>query len=90
MQFVTWSDEKNEQLRIERGISFDDIRVAMAEGRVLDVLPHPNQKKYPGQKMYIIEINKYAYVVPFAADEEKIFLKTIYPSRNATKKYIKE
>lgn len=90
MQFITWSEEKNEQLKIERGIGFDEIRIAMSEGKVLDILPHPNQKKYPGQGMYIIAINKYAYVVPFVADSEKIFLKTIYPSRNATKKYIKE
>jgi uncharacterized DUF497 family protein len=90
MQYFAWNEEKNEQLKIERGISFDDIRVAIAEGKVLGVLPHPNQKQYPGQKMYIVEVNKYAYVVPFVADAEKIFLKTIYPSRNATKKYIKE
>lgn len=88
MKYFDWNEEKNEQLKVDRGISFEEIEVAIAEGKILDVLPHPNQKKYPDQRIYAVEINKYAYLVPFVEDDEKIFLKTAYPSRNATKKYI--
>lgn len=88
VKYFEWSEEKNERLKAERGIGFEEIGVAMAEGKLLDVLPHPNQKKYPNQRMYVIEINRYAYLVPFVETEEKIFLKTIFPSRTATKKYI--
>ena len=87
MKYYDWSEEKNEQLKIERGISFEEIQIAM-NGNLLDVIFHPNQKKYPGQRMYVVKIENYVYIVPFVEDEEKIFLKTIYPSRAATKKYL--
>ena len=88
MKYFDWSAEKNEQLKIERGIGFEEIVVAINEGGILGVLLHPQQKKYPNQRIFIIQINQYAYLVPFVEDEEKIFLKTIYPSRKATKNYI--
>lgn len=88
MKYFDWNEKKNEQLKTDRGIGFEEIEVAIAEGKILDVLPHPNQKKYPNQRIYAVEINGYAYLVPFIEDDEKIFLKTAYPSRNATKKYI--
>jgi hypothetical protein len=88
MKYFEWDELKNGQLRAEREIGFEEIVVAIAEGKLLDILPHPNKNKYPNQRIYIIEINRYAYLVPFVEDEEKIFLKTIFPSRNATKKYI--
>ena len=88
MLYFAWNEEKNEQLKIQRGISFEEIQEAIAKGNVLDILPHPNQNKYPGQKIFIVEVNRYAFVVPFAEDNERVFLKTIYPSRTATKKYI--
>ena len=88
MKPFVWNEEKNEELKIQRGISFDEVEEALAEGNVLDIVPHPNQNKYPGQRIFVIEIDQYAYVIPFAEDDEKIFLKTIYPSRTATKKYI--
>lgn len=87
MKPFAWNEGKNQQLKFERGISFDQIKIAM-NGNLLDIILHPNQKKYPGQRMYIVAIDSYAYVVPFVEDEEKIFLKTIYPSRAATKKYL--
>lgn len=88
MKYFDWSVDKNEQLKAEREISFEDVVIAIVEGRVLEKSPHPDQKKYPNQKIYVVEINQYAYVVPFVENDEKIFLKTIIPSRKATKKYL--
>ena len=90
MKYLDWDIEKNEWLIRERGISFEEVLVAIEEGRILDIVPHPNQKQYPGQRMFVLHINEYAYVVPFVEDGEKLFLKTIIPSRKATKKYIKK
>ena len=73
----------------ERNIRFEDIVVAIVDNGILDIIEHPNKKRYPNQKIYIIEINKYAYLVPFIEDEVKYFLKTIIPSRKMTKKYLK-
>ena len=88
MKYFDWSIEKNQQLRIERGIGFEEIVIAINEGNILDTLIHPKQKKYPGQKIYVIQINQYAYLVPFIENNEKVFLKTIFPSRKATKNYL--
>ena len=90
MKYFGWDKDKNEHLKSERGVSFEDAVEAISQGNVLDTFDHPNQKKYPGQKVYIVEIQGYAYFVPFVEDEEKKFLKTIYPSREATKKYLIE
>jgi uncharacterized DUF497 family protein len=88
MKYFDWSVEKNEQLKEERGISFEEIIVAINEGNILDTLIHKNQKKYPEQKIFVVKINEYVYIVPFIEDDEKIFFKTIFPSRKATKNYI--
>jgi len=88
MKYFDWNIEKNEKLKIEREISFEDILIAIEGKRILDIVEHKNQKKYPNQRILIIDIDNYAYLVPFAEDERKIFLKTIIPSRKATKKYI--
>ncbi|MBI2326957.1 toxin [Candidatus Curtissbacteria bacterium] len=88
MKYFDWDERKNLKLKIERGIGFDDVQVAIEEGKLLDTTGHPNKKKYPNQKMFVVEIGNYAYLVPFVEDEEKIFLKTIFPSRKATKKYL--
>ena len=88
MKYFDWDLQKNEQLRQERDISFEDILIAIDEGNLLDVIEHPNKKKYPSQKLFVVDINGYAYLVPFAEDEEKYFLKTIFPSRKMTQKYI--
>lgn len=90
MKYFDWDKVKNELLKQERDISFEDVVEAINEGRILDTFEHPNQKKYPNQNIYIVEIGGYAYFVPFVEDEKKIFLKTIYPSRDATKKYLKK
>ena len=88
MKHFDWSEEKNEQLRRERDIGFEEVLIAIDEGRILDIVEHSDKKKYPNQKIFIIDIDNYAYLVPFVEDNEKIFLKTIIPSRKATKKYI--
>ena len=88
MKYFDWSEAKNEQLQTERSLGFEEIVIAITQGKLLDVLPHPNKKKYPNQRVYVVEINKYAYLVPFVEDDQKVFLKTIFPSRNATKIYI--
>ena len=69
-------------------VDFNDVMVAINRGNILDIVHHPQRKKYPNQRIFIIQINQYAYLVPLIEDEEKIFLKTIYPSRKATKDYI--
>ena len=86
-----FSPEKNQQLKEERGISFEEIILLIDEGCLIDVVEHPNKKKYPGQKFYIIDVDGYAYIVPFITDKKgSIFLKTIYPSRKATKEYLEQ
>lgn len=89
MKLFEWSIKKNDQLKEGRGISFEDIVFYIDKGDVLDIVPHPQQSKYPKQRMFIINIENYAYLVPFIETEEVIFLKTIIPSRKATKKYLK-
>ena len=88
MKRFNWNSEKNEQLRIDRGISFDEILFHIENGDVLDILQHPNQEKYGGQRIFVVEVNEYVHFVPFVEDETEVFLKTIIPSRKATKKYL--
>lgn len=88
MKYFDWDQNKNERLKVEREVSFEDILVAIDEEKLLDVIRHKNETKYPHQKIFIVDVNNYAYLVPFVEDEKKIFLKTIIPSRKATKKYL--
>ena len=88
MLYFDWSPEKNEWLKAERDVCFEDVQLAFEGGRVLAVYAHPNQRRYPGQQMLVVEIRRYGYLVPFVQDSEKIFLKTIIPNRVATEKYI--
>jgi len=89
MKYFSWNVEKNELLKEERQISFEDVVFYIAQGFLLDILEHPNQEKYKGQKIFVVQIDDYAYLIPFIEDEHEIFLKTIIPSRKATKKYLK-
>ena len=82
-----WNAEKNKLLVREGGISFERIVFVISCGNELAVLAHPNQEKYPGQKIAIVQIDEYVYAVPFIETESEIFLKTIIPSRKATKQY---
>jgi len=83
-----WSSEKNEQLRLERGISFEEILFHIENGDVLDILEHPNQSKYAGQSIFVVLVDDYVHLVPFVEDETEVFLKTIIPSRKATKQHL--
>lgn len=87
MKIYSWSSEKNEKLIEERGISFEDIILSIELGNVIEIYDHPNQDKYPGQMILAIEVEDYVYLVPFIEGEAEIFLKTIIPSRKATKRY---
>lgn len=89
MKYLDWDEAKNKKLIQERGISFEEIKVAVESGKVLDTFDHPNQERYPNQKVMVVEIDSYIYLVPFVEDKEKYFLKTIFPSRKATKKYLR-
>lgn len=84
-----FSPEKNALLKADRGVGFDDIIYCIENGYVLDVIKH-KAKKYAHQQMYIVEINDYAFVVPYVKNKDGIFLKTIYPSRAMTAKYLKK
>lgn len=88
MHYYKWDFQKNEKLKVERGISFEQVVMHIERGDVLDLVVHPNQKKYPGQQIIVVEINEYAYLVPFVESSESKFLKTIIPSRKATRDYL--
>ena len=85
-----WDEEKNQQLMADRGVSFEDIVFYIQQEQLLDDLENPNQEKYPNQRIFIVEVDSYAYLVPYVENDEEIFLKTIIPSRKATKQYIGE
>lgn len=89
MKYLNWNSEKNELLKKKRGISFEIMAFQIEAENILDIIDHPNQDKYPGQKIFVIEFEEYAYFVPFAENDDEIFLKTIIPSRKATKDYLK-
>jgi len=88
MKYYDWNDEKNEVLKRLRGVSFEQVVLAIASGDLVDRLRHPNPEKYPNQMVFLVKIEDYVYSVPFIEDDEKIFLKTIIPSRKATKKHL--
>jgi hypothetical protein len=83
-----WNPEKNLQLQLVRDVSFEAVLFHIANGDVLDVLEHPNQDRYSGQRVFVIAIDGYAYLVPFVEDDDEVFLKTIIPSRKATRQYL--
>lgn len=89
MKYFSWNIEKNEQLKKERSISFEEVVFHVERGQLLDIVEHPNQEKYAGQRILIVNINDYVYLVPFVEDENEVFLKTIIPSRKATRKYLR-
>jgi len=89
MKLINWNRERNEWLRKNRGICFEDILFYIENDMILDDIEHPNQKKYSGQRMMIFNINEYIHLVPYIETENEIFLKTIIPSRKATKDYLR-
>jgi len=88
MKSINWNLDKNQQLADERGISFEDVVVYIQQGEMLDIVEHPNQEKYPNQRMFVLDIDDYVYLVPYVENRKEIFLKTIIPSRKATKMYL--
>jgi len=85
-----WDPKKNEWLKKERNISFEKIVFHLSRGDVWRVADHPDQKNYPGQRIYFVVVENYVYLVPHAVENEYVFLKTIIPNRKATKTYLKE
>jgi hypothetical protein len=90
MKPFRWSPEKNEQLQLDRGISFENMVVAVESGGLMDILAHPNLAKYPNQKMLVVASDGYAYLVPFVEEDDHFFLKTVIPSRKATRDYLNQ
>jgi len=88
MDYYKWDFQKNEKLKLQRGVSFEQVVMHIERGDILDLVAHPNQKKYPGQLIIVVEINEYAYLVPFVESSEGKFLKTIIPSRKATRHFL--
>lgn len=88
MKPFAWNERKNALLKVERGVSFEDVVFHIDHGNVLEVLAHPDQEKYPGQRVCIVEMDEYAYVVPFVESEAEVLLKTIIPGRKLTKRYL--
>ena len=90
MKPINWDSTKNHQLISERGISFEDIVFYLQQDALLDDIEHPNSDKYPNQRVFVINIDGYAYLVPYVEDQKEIFLKTVIPSKKATKLYLGE
>jgi len=89
MKVFRWNNEKNEWLKKQRGVCFEQVVILLERQDILEVIEHPNQHKYPGQKIVIVRIDNYAYLVPYVQEGDEIVLKTIIPSRKATHKYLR-
>jgi uncharacterized DUF497 family protein len=90
VKYFAWDDAKNAKLRAERDVGFEDIVFHIDRGDVLRILEHPNPDRYAGQRIFVVRREDYVYLVPFVEDEHTVFLKTIIPSRKATKEYLGE
>jgi uncharacterized DUF497 family protein len=88
MKPVNWNTQKNIRLKAERGVSFEEVVSAMSNGGLLVVLDHPNTVQYPNQRMLVVRIRGYAYLVSFVETKQEVFLKTIIPSRKAIRIYL--
>src|SRR4029434_2628278 len=90
VKYFDWDDAKNAKLRAERGLGFEDIVFHIERGDLLDILEHPNSKRYAGQRIFVGRRETNSYLVPCVEDEHTVFLKTIIPSRKTTKQYLGE
>jgi hypothetical protein len=88
MKPFRWNHEKNEALKIERLISFEEIVLAMEADGLLDELRHPNTEKYPNQSVFVVTLDGYVYLMPYVEEPDYYFLKTVIPSRKATRDYL--
>ena len=85
MKPIRWNSEKSLSLKAERGVSFEEVLSTISQGGLITVMDHPNREKYRHQKMLVVKIRDYAYLVPYVESENEIFLKSIIPSRKATR-----
>lgn len=90
MKSINWNPDKNRQLIDERRVSFDEIVFYLLQGEILDDIEHPNPEKYPKQRIFVLSIDDYVHLVPYVESDKEIFLKTVIPSRKATKSYLGE
>ncbi|MBI2906193.1 MAG: toxin [Chloroflexi bacterium] len=88
MKYFDWSTDKNDELRANRNVTFEEVVFALVTGELLDIIEHPNQAKYPNQRIFIVNLRDYAHLVPFVESEDTVFLKTIIPCRKMTQKYL--
>ena len=88
MKLFRWNAGKNEALKASRGLSFERVVVAIESGGLLDILAHPNKARYPKQRVLVVAFDNYAYLVPFVEEKDHFFLKTVIPSRKATRDYL--
>ena len=89
MKLFDWDDKKNAWLLVERKVTFEEVVFWIMRGGLLDILEHPNKERYPNQRVFIVNMDDYAYIVPFVEDNDRVFLKTIIPSRKMTRKYLR-
>ncbi len=88
MKVINWDADKNQELIEDRGILFEEVVFYLQQGELIDDIEHPNKDKYPNQRIFILNIDNYVYLVPYVEDKKEIFLKTVIPSRKATKQYL--
>lgn len=88
MIIYNWSAEKNEVLIVDRGISFEEVVFYIENGGLLDEIAHPNDQDYSHQRIFVVAIENYVYLVPYIESEDEIFLKTIIPSRKFTRIFL--
>lgn len=88
MKVFRWDEKKNVLLKEQRGVSFEMVVVLLERGEVLDILEHSDEMRYAGQKIAVVDLGGYAHLVPYVEQGEEIFLKTVIPSRKATRKYL--
>ena len=88
MKPIRWNPDKGLSLKAERGVSFEEVLSAISQGGLLSVMDHPNRAKYGHQKMLVVRIQDYAYLIPYVESEREIFLKSIMPSRKATRDFL--
>jgi hypothetical protein len=90
MKSINWNTEKSVALKASLGISFEDVVFYIERSDILDDYIHPNQQAHPGQRIMVIGVANYAYLIPYIENEEELFLKTIIPSRKAPQRYLGE
>jgi len=90
MKFFDWNIRKNEELKAERDVGFEDVVFSIIQDGLLNIVEHPNKQKYPGKKVFVVKIEEYVYLVPFVEEEKVIFLKKIIPSQKMTKENLGE